>query len=129
MPTWSLQLSKRNSKLRGARLLLSLLLSLLLISSLLLLLSLLPSFILQSSFLGFKRIVDNDVKDLLEKFQNVKLASINNKLDDMPTREENERVIEKLFSFHTSMMDRLDRMESLLRKVEHKLDGKFKNNL
>ena len=46
----------------------------------------------------------------------------------MPTREENERVIEKLFSFHTSMMDRFDRMESLLRKVERKLDGKVKNN-
>ena len=46
----------------------------------------------------------------------------------MPTREENERVIEKLFSFHTSMMDRFDRMESLLRKVERKLDGKVENN-
>ena len=44
----------------------------------------------------------------------------------MPTREENERVIEKLSSFHTSMMDRFDRMESLLRKVDRKLDGKFK---
>ena len=83
-----------------------------------LMLSLLPSFNVHSSFLGFKRIVDNDVKDLLEKFQNVKLSSINDKLDDIPTKEENERVIEKL----------LDRMESLLRKVEHKLDGKFKNN-
>ena len=97
-------------------------------SELTLLLLLLVSFIVWSSFLGFKRIVDNDVKDLLEKFQNVKLAAINDKLDDMPTREENERVIEKLFSFHTSMMDRLDRMESLLRKVERKLDGKVKNN-
>ena len=87
---------------------------------------LLPSFIVRSSFLGFKRIVDNDVKDLLEKFQNVKLAAINDKFDDMPTKEENERVIEKLFSFHTSMMDRFDRMESLLRKVERKLDGKVK---
>ena len=83
-----------------------------------LMLSLLPSFNVHSSFLGFKRIVDNDVKDLLEKFQNFKLSSINDKLDDIPTKEENERVIEKL----------LDRMESLLRKVEHKLDGKFKNN-
>ena len=97
-------------------------------SELTLLLLLLVSFIVWSSFLGFKRIVDNDVKDLLEKFQNVKLAAINDKLDDMPTREENERVIEKLFSFHTSMMDRFDRMESLLRKVERKLDGKVKNN-
>ena len=35
-------------------------------------------------------------------------------------------MIEKLFSFHTSMMDRFDRMESLLRKVERKLDGKVK---
>ena len=35
----------------------------------------------------------------------------------MPTREENERVIEKLFFFHTSMMDRLDRMESLLQSL------------
>ena len=93
-----------------------------------LLLSLLPSFNVHSSFLGFKRIVDNDVKDLLEKFQNVKPASINDKLDDMPTREENERVIEKLSSFHTSMMDRFDRVESLLRKFGHKLDGKFENN-
>ena len=83
-----------------------------------LMLSLLPSFNVHSSFLGFKRIVDNDVKDLLEKFQNFKLSSINDKLNDIPTKEENERVIEKL----------LDRMESLLRKVEHKLDGKFKNN-
>ena len=83
-----------------------------------LMLSLLPSFNVHSSFLGFKRIVDNDVKDLLEKFQNFKLSSINDKLDDIPTKEENERVIEKL----------LDRMESLLRKVDHKLDGKFKNN-
>ena len=81
-----------------------------------------------SSFLGFKRIVDNDVKDLLEKFQNVKLSSINDKLDDMPTREENERVIEKLFSFHTSMMDELTKIESLPQKVGHKLDGKLKNN-
>ena len=89
-----------------------------------LLLSLLPSFIAQSSFLGFKRIVDNDVKDLLEKFQNVKLASINDKLDDMPTREENE----KLSSSHTSMMDRFDRVESLLRKFCQKLGGKFENN-
>ena len=97
-------------------------------SELTLLLLLLVSFIVWSSFLGFKRIVDNDVKDLLEKFQNVKLAAINDKLDDMPTREENERVIEKLFSFHTSMMDRFDRMESLLRNVERKLDGKVKNN-
>ena len=83
-----------------------------------LMLSLLPSFNVHSSFLGFKRIVDNDVKDLLEKFQNFKLSSINDKLNDIPTKEENERVIEKL----------LDWMESLLRKVEHKLDGKFKNN-
>ena len=83
-----------------------------------LMLSLLPSFNVHSSFLGFKQIVDNDVKDLLEKFQNFKLSSINDKLDDIPTKEENERVIEKL----------LDRMESLLRKVDHKLDGKFKNN-
>ena len=60
-----------------------------------------------------------------EKFQNVKLASINDKLDDMPTREENERVIEKLFFFHTSMMDRLDRMESLLQSL---LESKSKNN-
>ena len=90
-----------------------------------LLLSLLPSFNVHSSFLGFKRIVGNDVKDLLEKFQNVKLSSINDKLDDIPTKEENERVIEKLFSFHNSMIDRLDRMESLLRKVDHRLDGKF----
>ena len=80
--------------------------------------SLLPSFNVHSSFLGFKRIVDNDVKDLLEKFQNFKLSSINDKLDDIPTKGENERVIEKL----------LDRMESLLRKVDHKLDGKFKKN-
>ena len=94
----------------------------------LLLLSLLPSFNVHSSFLGFKRIVDNDVKDLLEKFQNFKLSSINDKLDDIPTKEENERVITKLFSFHISMIDRLDRMESLLRKVDHRLDGKFKNN-
>ena len=93
-----------------------------------LLLSLLPSFIVQSSFLGFKQIVDNDVKDLLEKFQNVKLASINDKLDDMPTREENERVTEELSSFHTRMMDIFYRVESLLRKVDHKLDGKFENN-
>ena len=93
-----------------------------------LLLSLLPSFNVHSSFLGFKRIVDNDVKDLLEKFQNVKLSSINDKLNDIPTKEENERVKEKLSSFHKSMMDRLDIMESLLRKVDHKLDGKFKNN-
>ena len=90
------------------------------------LLSLLPTFIVQSSFSGFKRIVDDDVKGLLEKFQDVKLASINDKLDDMPTREENERVMEKLFSFHTSMMDRFDRVESLLLKGELKLDGKFK---
>ena len=88
------------------------------INIIMLLLSLLPSFNVHSSFLGFKRIVDNDVKDLLEKFQNFKLSSINEKLDDIPTKEENERVIEKL----------LDRMESLLRKVDHKLDGKFKNN-
>ena len=94
-----------------------------------LMLSLLPSFNVHSSFLGFKRIVDNDVKDLLEKFQNFKLSSINDKLDDIPTKEENERVIEKLSSFHISMMDRFDRMESLIRRVEHKLDGKFKNNL
>ena len=46
----------------------------------------------------------------------------------MPTREENERVVEKLFSFHTSIIYRLDRMQSLLRKVEHKLDGKSKDN-
>ena len=93
-----------------------------------LLLSLLPSFIAQSSFLCFRRIVHDDVKELLEKFQNVKLASINDKLDDMPIREENERVIEKLFSFRTSMMYRFDRVESLLRKFDHKLDGKFENN-
>ena len=93
-----------------------------------LLLSLLPSFNVHSSFLGFKRIVDNDVKDLLEKFQNVKPASINDKLDDMPTREENERVTEELSSFHTRMMDIFYRVESLLRKVDHKLDGKFENN-
>ncbi|PFX28590.1 Tankyrase-1 [Stylophora pistillata] len=76
---------------------------------------------------GFKRVVDNDVKDLLEKFQNVKLASIHDKLDDMPTKDENERVITKLFSFHTSMMDRLDRMESRMesffRNFGHRLDG------
>ena len=46
----------------------------------------------------------------------------------MPTREENERVIEKLSSFHTNMMDRFDRVESLLRKFDHKVDGKFENN-
>ncbi|XP_022785689.1 uncharacterized protein LOC111326027 [Stylophora pistillata] len=76
---------------------------------------------------GFKRIVDNDVKDLMEKFQDVKLASINEKLDDIPTKEENERAMKKLFSFHTSMMDRFDRMESrmesLIRQVNRKLEG------
>ena len=46
----------------------------------------------------------------------------------MPTREENERVIEKLSSFHTSIMDRYDKIESLIRKVELKLDGKSKDN-
>ena len=46
----------------------------------------------------------------------------------MPTREENERVIEKLSSFLIPVMDKLDRMESLLLKVERKLDGKVKNN-
>ncbi|PFX16755.1 Ankyrin repeat and EF-hand domain-containing protein 1 [Stylophora pistillata] len=72
---------------------------------------------------GFKRIVDNDVKDLLGKFQNVKLASINEKLDDMPTKDESERVIKKLHSFHTSLMEKLDSMESFIREVHHKLDG------
>ncbi|XP_022805989.1 uncharacterized protein LOC111343113 [Stylophora pistillata] len=72
---------------------------------------------------GFKWIVDNDVKVLLEKFQSVKLASINDKLDDIPTKDENERVITKLFSFHTSMIDRFDRMECLIRKVNRRLDG------
>ena len=61
-------------------------------------------------------------------FQNVKLASIYKKLDDMPTRKENERMMGKLSSFHTSMMARFDTMESLLSKVHHKVDGKFKNN-
>lgn len=72
---------------------------------------------------GFKWIVDNDVKELLEKFQSVKFASINDKLDDIPTKDENERVITKLSSFHTSMIDRLDKMESLIREVNRRLDG------
>ena len=46
----------------------------------------------------------------------------------MPTRKENERMMGKLSSFHTSMMARFDTMESLLPKVHHKVDGKFKNN-
>ena len=113
-------------------LLLKLLLFLLLLSSLLLLLSLLPSFIVQSSFLGFKRIVDDDVKDLLQEFLNVKFDSINYKLDDMPTKEENERVKGKLFNFlydfRTEMKNGFSRMELLFQKLENKIDGKFINN-
>ena len=83
---------------------------------------------MQSSFLGLKLIVYDHFQELLAEFQKVKLASINDKLDYMPTKEENERVKEKLFSFHTSMMDVLDRVESLLRPVHLKLDGNSENN-
>ena len=83
---------------------------------------------MQSSFLGLKLIVYDDFQELPAEFQKVKLASINDKLDYMPTKEENERVKEKLSSFHTSMMDILDRVESLLRPVHLKLDGNSENN-
>ncbi|XP_022785716.1 ankyrin-2-like isoform X2 [Stylophora pistillata] len=69
---------------------------------------------------GFQRIIDEDVKEVMEKFQNAKLAAIDEKLDDIPTKEEREKATEKLLSFLRSM---IDRFEDLFRKVEHKLDG------
>ena len=84
--------------------------------------------LLSLSFLGFKWIVDDDVKDLLEEFQKPKLDSIDNKLDDLPTREELERIVVILSSSNEPVMDELQSVTSLLREVSHKLDSKFKNN-
>lgn len=58
----------------------------------------------------------------------VKLAPVNNKLDDIPTREESERMMGKLFSFLANITYKLSRIESSMLNFEHKVKCKFKNN-
>ena len=80
---------------------------------------------MQSSFLGFKRIVHDDVRELLEEFCKVKRALIPKKLDDMPTKEENERVIKTLSNILTEIMNRIGRVELLLQTFVKKIDSKM----
>ena len=71
---------------------------------------------------GFQLIVDEDVKDLIAQFQNDKLKAIEEKLEDKPTREEMEKMIQKLSEFGFAVLSaRLD-------EVLSELKGKFGNN-
>lgn len=76
---------------------------------------------MQSSVLGFKLIADGDIQELQEEF-----ASIHEKLDDMPTKEEKERGIKTLLNIRTEIIGGFGRMENLLQKLM--MDSKFINN-
>ena len=80
---------------------------------------------MQSSFLGFKLIGDDNIQELLEEFHKVEFASIHEKLDDMPTKEEIGRVIKTLLNIRTEILDGSGRMEHLLQTL---VDSKFINN-
>ncbi|PFX26109.1 Nephrocystin-3 [Stylophora pistillata] len=68
---------------------------------------------------GFKKIVDEDVKDLLENFQNGQLETINEKLDRIATRE--EEVVE-------TVTKKLGTVEDLLHTVSSQLRDHFRRN-
>ncbi|PFX22728.1 Ankyrin-1 [Stylophora pistillata] len=53
---------------------------------------------------GFQMIVDEDVIDLIAQFQKDSLEVIQEKLEDKPTREEIEIMLQKLSSFHHSFL-------------------------
>ena len=83
---------------------------------------------MQSLFLGFKLIGDDDVQELLEKFLKVEFASIHEKLDDMPTKEEKERVIKTLRNIRTELKDGFGKLERFLQPMVKTLNSKFINN-
>ncbi|PFX12295.1 Tankyrase-1 [Stylophora pistillata] len=69
---------------------------------------------------GFKKIVDEDFKDLLENFQNGELEAINEKLDRISTRDERDRMME-------IMGDRFDAVENLIHTVLDQQRDHFRN--
>ena len=83
---------------------------------------------MQSSVLGFKLIGNDDIQELREKFLKVEFASIHEKLDDMPTKEEKERVIKTLGNISTELTDGFGKMERLLQTVVKTSNSKFINN-
>lgn len=70
-------------------------------------------------------IVNEDVNDLLTQFQNDQLKDIQEKLEDKPTREEIERMMQKLSDAVEVILSRFDEFKDLGKSG---LKGKFVNN-
>ena len=66
------------------------------------------------------------MKDLMAQFQNDKLKAIEEKLEDKPTKEEIEKMIQKLSEFGLAVLSaKLDEMKN---EVLSELKGKFFDN-
>lgn len=66
------------------------------------------------------------MKDLMAQFQNDKLKAIEEKLEDKPTKEEIEKMIQKLSEFGFVVLSaKLDEMKN---EVLSELKGKFFDN-
>ena len=70
-------------------------------------------------------IVNEDVKDLLAQFQNDQLKDIQEKSEDKPTREEIERMMQKLSDAVEVILSRFDEFKDL---GISGLKGEFINN-
>lgn len=70
-------------------------------------------------------IVNEDVNDLLTQFQNDQLKDIQEKLEDKPTREEIERMMQKLSDAVEVILSRFDEFKDL---GISGLKGEFVNN-
>ena len=70
-------------------------------------------------------IVNEDVNDLLTQFQNDQLKDIQEKLEDKPTREEIERMMQKLSDAVEVILSRFDEFKGL---GISGLKGEFVNN-
>lgn len=58
-------------------------------------------------------VVKEDVKDLMAQFQNDRLKVIQEELEDKPTREEIERMIQKLSDAVEVILPRFDEFKDL----------------
>ena len=70
-------------------------------------------------------IVNEDVNDLLTQFQNDQLKDIQEKLEDKPTRDEIERMMQKLSDAVEVILSRFDEFKDL---GISGLKGEFVNN-
>lgn len=70
-------------------------------------------------------IANEDVKDLLAQFQNDQLKDIQEKSEDKPTREEIERMMQKLSDAVEVILSRFDEFKDL---GISGLKGEFVNN-